>query len=343
MTLEPEYDNILSQRFQTGLEALRTTSSEVISMREINYDKTTKMKRGFPKITKKGAINRNGEMTPFVYKGRLMRMELSDPWHYTRQNGGKCSDTVAYIRDVGTNEILSSTGEGCYFHAAYVEDDVVYITGVVMNRRDTIRMFRSEDLIHWESWDLFSNPGWVYFNTGLTKGPDGYVLLMECNGPADIVGVPFTHFFATSPDLKQWTLMDYDKSSSKEYYTGGPWFRYSNGYYYMIVCIQLPCARYTNYIYRTSDFEAWEVGFYNPLLMPDEDDRLIAASLTETDSAFLEEVRTGFISSNSDIDMCDWNGKTYINYLAGNQLGFYYMCEAEYDGTVDEFLAANFE
>lgn len=312
-------------------------------MKEINYDKTTKMKRGFPKIKKKGAINRSGEMTPFVHKGRLMRMELIDPTRGLGVAEGERPKVVACIRDVGTNEILSYTGEGCYFYAAYTENDVVYITGVVMEHRDTIRIFKSEDLIHWESWDLFTRPGWTYFNTGLTKGPDGYVLLMECNTPTDIVGVPFTHFFATSPDLKNWTFMSNDKSSSKEYYTGGPWLRYSGGYYYMIVVAQLPCARYTNYIYRTKDFEAWEVGLYNPLLMPDEDDRLIAPSLTETDPKFLEEIGTGFLSSNSDMDMCDWKGKTYINYLAGNQKGFYYMCEAEYDGTVDEFLAANFE
>ena len=40
--------------------------------------------------------------------------------------------------------------------------------------------------------------------------------------------------------------------------------------------------------------------------------------------------------------MCDWQGKTIITYACGNQLGFVYTCEAEYDGTVDDFLAANF-
>lgn len=312
-------------------------------MTEINYDKNTKMLKGFPQIRKLGAINRSGEMTPFVHKGRLMRMELIDPRHGLWQMDNMQTKTVACIRDVATGEILSYTGEGCYFYAAYVEDDVVYITGVVLDHRDTIRIFKSEDLVNWESWDLFTNPGWVYYNTGLTKGPDGYVLLMESSHPKEIVGVPFTHFFAKSDDLKHWEMVDYNKSSSKEYYTGGPWFKYSEGYYYMIVCALLPCARYTNYIYRSKDLETWEVGFYNPLLMPSEDDRLIASSLTETDPKFLEELKTGFISSNSDMDMCDWKGKTYINYLAGNQKGFYYMCEAEYDGTVAEFLAANFE
>ena len=39
---------------------------------------------------------------------------------------------------------------------------------------------------------------------------------------------------------------------------------------------------------------------------------------------------------------CFWNGKTLITYLIGNQLGFYYMAEAEYDGCVADFLEACF-
>ena len=139
-------------------------------MREINYSADTEMLRGFPEIKKLGAINRSGEMTPFVWKGRLMRMELMDP---TRGVGflveGKRPPIRACVRDVEKNEILSYTGEGCYFYAAYTEGDTVYITGVVMEHRDTIRIFKSEDLVNWESWDLFTRPGWTYYNTGLTK------------------------------------------------------------------------------------------------------------------------------------------------------------------------------
>ena len=103
------------------------------------------MIRGFPVIKKLGAINRSGEMTPFVHKGRLMRMELMDPTHGlgTKDETGKCPPVRACIRDVEKNEILSYTGDGCYFYAAYVENDVVYITGVVMEHRDTIRIFAS--------------------------------------------------------------------------------------------------------------------------------------------------------------------------------------------------------
>ena len=36
--------------------------------------------------------------------------------------------------------------------------------------------------------------------------------------------------------------------------------------------------------------------------------------------------------------MCDFGGQTYINYIIGDQQGFYYMCEAWYDGPMGELL-----
>ncbi len=308
--------------------------------REINYDATTIMKNGYPKIKKLGACSPNGEMTPFVWNGRLMRMELCDPLNGTDNTVRR----YAIIRDVETGKILSEFAENSYFHAAYVENDTIYVTGVDMKNRGNINIYESKDLVNWEERVLLSNPGWVYYNTGLTKGPDGYVLLVEASDPVEHVGQKFTHFFATSPDMKEWTFMDYVLGYSKERYMGGPWLKYSEGWYYMIACAELPCRHFTNYIYRTKDFKDWYVGYYNPMLMADEDDRLISPRAADLSPELVEKITTtGFNINNSDPDMCDWNGKTYINYLAGNQLGYYYMCEAEYDGTVAEFLKHYFE
>ena len=77
--------------------------------------------------------------------------------------------------------------------------------------------------------------------------------------------------------------------------------------------------------------------------MPDEDDRKISPYAYDLSPELLEEMKTGFISSNSDIDMCERDGKTLITYNAGNQLGFYYLCEAEFEGTNQEFLESYFE
>ncbi len=288
---------------------------------EINYNAETKMLSGFPKIRKLGAVSPCGESSPFVFGGRLYRLELSDPTHGLDVR----APIRALIRDRETGEILSRFGEGCYYYSLYTENETVYVIGTKMQpprfSGDTLMLFESRDLRSWTARELLRNPGWQYYNTSLTRGPDGYVLCMEAGAPAEYVGAhPFTCFFAASPDLVHWEFTDYGKAFSKDRYNGGPWMRYADGWYYLISVTELPCCRYTNYIFRTRDFTDWEVGKYNPILMPD-----------------------GFLSSNADIDMCDWRGKTLITYNVGNQLGFYYLAEAEYDGPVDRFLAAYFD
>lgn len=310
-------------------------------MAEFNYDKNSVMKNRYPDIKKLGACSPNGEMTPFVWNGRLMRLELADKSKGVDPN----AITYACIRDVESKKILSYFAEDSYFHSAYVEDGVCYVLGVDKKERGAIRVYKSRDLISWTNEILLSNPGWVYFNTSLTKGPDGYVILMEAGQPKEHVGpCPYTFFFATSPDMKSWEFMDYDLGFSKERYMGGPWMKYSEGWYYVISVTALPCNHYTNYIYRTKDFKDWYVGYYNPILMPGEDDRKISPRAADIDDELLQRITTdGFIINNSDIDMCDYNGKVYINYACGNQLGFYYMAEAECEGTVAEFLKSYFE
>ena len=279
-------------------------------------------------------------MTPFVWEGRLMRLELMD----SGCGADSSIETCAGIRDVETGKIISRFADDSYFHSAYVENDTVYVTGVDKNKRSTIRIYKSHDLISWTNEVLFDNPGWRYFNAQITKGPRDYVIVLESDNP-EYAGEPFTLFFAKSPDLKEWTHLDPTKFViSTERYNGGPWLRYSEGWYYLITVTLLPCARYTNYIFRSKDLETWYVGYYNPLFMPDADDRKISPRAVDFTEQKLREIKHGgFNINNSDIDMCDWQGKTYINYLCGNQLGWYYMAEAEAEGTVAEFLKSFFE
>ena len=311
--------------------------------REINYTKDSVMKKGFPRIRKLGAVSPNGESSPFVFNGRAYRLELEDPSHGTDSSIPAC----ALIRDRETGDVLSRFAEGCYYHSLYLENDTVYVLGTRSDiprlSGDTVMLFESRDLVGWTSRELLSQPGWRFYNTSLTKGPDGYVLCLEADEPAEFVGIPFTAFFALSKDMVSWTMTDPEKGFPKQRYLGGPCLRYSRGYYYLIAVTELPCCRYTNYIYRTKDLDTWEVGLYNPILMPDEEDRRISPYAADLSPDLIRSIRTGFLSSNSDVDLCDWEGKTLFTYNVGNQQGFYYMAEAEYDGSVDDFLAANFE
>lgn len=308
-------------------------------MPEINYNAETTRSNRYPKITKLGACSPNGEVTPFVWNGKLMRLELDDPSKGT----DKTKTRYAVIRDCESGKIISRVAEDTYFHSGYVEGDTFYILGVDMETWDTIRIYSTKDLIHWENRDLLTNPGWGYCNTSLTKGPDGYVLLMEAWKPEELVGEPYTLFFATSPDLVNWTHLSPDHCISKDRYNGGPWMRYSEGWYYVISVTMLPGRIFTNYIFRTKDFLNWEVGNYNPILMPSEEDHMISPNAHDLTPEQIDQIQIAFNINNSDIDMCDWNGKVYINYLCGNQLGCYWMAEAVAEGTVAELLKSYFE
>ena len=309
-------------------------------MKEILYDENTKMIKGYPEIKKLGICSPYGEETPFVWNGRLYRLELIDP-----SFGLKKGIAKAGIRDVETGKIISTFAEDSYFHSAFVEDDKVYVTGVSMQGMDTIRIYESADLINWTGRDLLTNPGWAYCNSQITKGPDGYVIILEAGLPKECVGTEYTHFFATSPDMKNWTHLDPERYSlTKERYNGGPWIRYSDGYYYAIAVELLPGKRFSNILSRSKDLETGEVGKYNPLLMPSNEDKLYSPHICDFTEERLEQIKTAYNINNSDIDMCDWQGNVYINYLCGNQLGNYWMCEAIVENTtVADFLKNFFE
>ncbi len=305
-------------------------------MAEIHYNLQTKMLKGFPQIKKLGVVSPNGESTPFVWKGECYRLELCDKTCGTDYKNGAC----AIIRERDSGKIISCFGNGCYYYSFYQENDGAYVLGTKSENGNLcgseIILFESKDLKIWQSRSLISRDGWQFFNTALTKGDDGYVLLLEF-GP-----YPFSYTFARSENMIDWEFLVDDCIFGKDRYVGGPWMRFSEGWYYVIAVEQLPGAKYTNYIYRTKDFHTWYAGLYNPIFMPDENDRLISPNAFDLSEALLSKIPTGFISSNSDIDMCDLNGKTLFTYNAGNQQGFYYLAEAEYDGSVADFLKNNF-
>lgn len=313
-------------------------------MTEINYDRDTLMLKEYPEIRKLGACSPCGEMTPFVFDGKLRRLELTDDTKGLDVN----DESIGFlIRDVETGEVISRGGRGHYYFSGLLDGDTFRIfcverkTGTFYG--DTVKMFSTKNLTDFEETVLFSREGFQFFNTAAAKNENGYVMAVEANEPKELVGVPFTCFFAKSDDLVNWEFLPDDTAFPRHRYIGGPCMKYSQGWYYLFGVTELPCARYTNYLYRTKDFYIWEVGKYNPFLMPSNEDKNISPRAADFSEEFLGRIKTGFNINNSDVDLCDWNGKTYINYTVGNQLGFYYMCEAEYDGSMAELLSRFFE
>ena len=313
-------------------------------MKEINIIPTDRL-AGPPEIKKSGIITAHGsEMSLFIYRGRLMYLDASNCCvtdYFTKQEYAPIPDK-----------------KGTYFMQAFCDNDVVYAFATVNN---LVYCFSTEDLEHWtEGKVVLEFPqNFELFNTSVCKDEHGYKMAIEAAAASDDphpgretervsepnpwIGEKFTEFFASADDIWHFNLLPFENSYTKERYNACPSFRYYNGYYYMICLEALPCYRFAPYIYRTADFETWEIGFYNPLFIPSRED------LYPKEGVILpEEVKAApfkyINTNNSDVDICEFEGKTYIVYCTGNQ-GITWggvNCEAVYDGPLGEFLEANF-
>ena len=56
----------------------------------------------------------------------------------------------------------------------------------------------------------------------------------------------------------------------------------------------------------------------------------------------IDRIENAVNTNNSDIDLCEFGGKTVIVYSWGNQLGHEFLAIAEYDGSEEEFLKSFF-
>jgi hypothetical protein len=312
-------------------------------MNEINYGANMTMADP-PVIHKQGVVAQAGEMTPFVRQGRLMQVE-------TQSAGDPVTlifEGSFVIRDLEAGTCTKPVAPGWHFFSAYCEGATVYVFGTneQPNRvwgGDTIRMFWSDDLVSWQFKDVIRREGWLFYNTSVCRGDSGYVMAIEAGRPREQVGVPFTTFFARSDDLHNWTMMPDDICYSRDRYIACPALRYvaDDGYYYMVCLEALPKARYAPYIYRTRDFITWEIGLHNPILWISKEDRMIKEGIT-FDGPTTELIHSYLNINNCDVDFCEYQGKTIISYLTGDQLGTGFMCEAVYDGPLNDFLQAFF-
>ena len=308
-----------------------------------------------PIIQKTGAICSAMEQTPIVFGGKLILIESAS------ENG----QVFLRAHDYRNGRIYPGFAHGHYFASAYVENGVVYAFctsardngALTMYQSDdpstwhdprggqSVMMFWSRDLITWEGKEVLHIPKWRLWNTSVCKGADGYVMAIEVSpngeGHDPEVGSPFTCFFAKSPDLLEWTMMDTGCCYTRERYNACPALRFFEGWYYMICLEALPCTRYAPYIYRSRDLREWAVSDHNPIMMFGDEDR-VAHPLSNLTEAELELLECGLNINNSDVDLCEFEGKTYIYYANGDQMLYSFLEEAVYDGPIDEFLRGFF-
>lgn len=310
-------------------------------MNEIRFPAVEKL-QGAPKIQKSGIISAcGGECSVFVRNGRLLRLE--NEWDGFGGLEGPC----AVIRDYFTDEVLSVFGgDGTMFYSAYCEEESIY---AYATRDNVVYCYKTNNLSDWErSIAVVFPESFRLFNTAVCRGEGIYMMAVEAAAADNkdggkyensYVGTCFTEFFVKSDDLLSWSILPFGTAYTKERYNACPALKYSDGFYYMICLEELPCYRFAPYVYRTKDFDTWEIGFYNPLFTAGNEDLYPKTGVT-LPADVLQMQFQHINSNNSDVDLCEYEGKTYIVYASGNQ-GITWggcTCEAVYDGGLDEFL-----
>lgn len=307
-----------------------------------------------PLIRKLGTIECNNivETTPLLWKGELYRFEVVRRKSFTAENAdvhwSSLNDPpcLRFVH-VRTNTHTPCFAEGHTFGFPYVEGDTMY---VVTGSRpewgsDGLVFYRSTDLIHWEQYATLDLPGWKTYNMNIAKMGEEYTLLVEISAPVEEAGeIPFTFRFFKSTDLTHWTLTPKECVFQKDRYAGSPSIYTFEGdpYYYVGYLEEYPRYRFGNSVARSKDLIHWEFSPINPVLMYDEveDKKIGSPFLTPADRARID---AALDTNNSDMELCEYLGRTIIYYSWGNQRGTEFLAEACYEGGMHEFLKAFFE
>lgn len=306
-----------------------------------------------PVIRKLGTISCNCivETTPIVWKDTLYRFEVVRRKSYTSATTVKWdeledSPCLRFI-NVRTNEATPLFAEDHTFGFPIVVGDMMYVvTGVGRNwGADTLAFFRSADLIHWEKYTELPLPGFHIFNMNIAKMGDTYTLMIEISAPLDECGPqPFTFRFLQSKDMTNWTLMPKEYVFQKDRYAGSPalYTLEDDPHFYVGYLEAYPEHCFANCLARSKDLIHWEYSMVNPVLMYDEyeDKKIANPFLTPQDRARIEEALD---INNSDMELCEFLGRTIIYYSWGDQLGHEFLAEACYEGSMKEFLTGFFE
>ena len=290
-----------------------------------------------PLIKKLGTIDCDlVEATPIVFHGRLYRFEYVRPGYEPNKTG------ASYFRfiDVASGEPTASFAAGYNLGSAYVDQDTVYVYGVKGWGTPNIYVFWSNDLENWSSRPALKLPGWEIYNTSVCKGRGRYVMAFEVGKPPEVVGRAFTSRFAESTDLVHWNLLDEPHVYTKARYSACPALRFIDDLYYMIYLEARPGPTYESHVVRSKDLIHWESSPLNPVLQFSPEDKHIAnPKLTAAQRGRIAEAVN---RNNSDVDLCEFEGKVVIYYSWGNQQGIEHLAEAVFDGTMESFLRGFF-
>jgi len=194
-----------------------------------------------------------------------------------------------------------------------------------------IYRFTSADLKQWDKHlAIARHPGEHLFNANVCKDDQGYVMAYESNLP-----VQWSFRFARSSDLAAWKEVEGINFSDTGEQTAcaNPTIRYFSPYYYVMYGAwrwkgpglwykyRLDETKYVTFVARSKDLALWE--------------------LSPTEYPMLDPV-AGEGINNTDADLFEWEGNTYVYYATGDQQTWGTIRVAMYPGPLKAFFEAYF-
>jgi hypothetical protein len=263
------------------------------------------------------AIHKGMENTPLVFQGRpILLMNRRDD---TKVNTDGYLDTVnCYILDLQTGEDLGTFAEGHSFINGIVDGERLHVFATEGTNREwfqSIYHFWTDDLKTWQrELAIEKGANENLFNPSVCRDDQGFLMAYESNQP-----VQFCFRFARSKDLSQWeTIPGLNFAGEHQEYSACPAIRYFAPYYYVIYLHAATPEHpgWTSYIARSKDLATWELSPMNPVL----------------------EAGPGEGHNNSDVDLFELDGKTYLYYATGDQATWCSLRVAMHPGPMKEFL-----
>ena len=262
------------------------------------------------------------ENTPFVFGNRpLLALNYRDDTK-NKTEGYKAS-MYLFIRDLCTGQEVARFGEGHSFVSAFVNGPQLNVFASEGTNHDwfqSIYRFTSADLKTWKRELAIPQEGGEHlFNCSLCRDGQGFLMAYESNLP-----VGFCLKFARSRDLAKWEKLPglvFAGVGGKEY-SACPAIRYFAPYYYVIylhAAIQGHNG-WVSFLARSKDLLAWELSPLNPIL----------------------EAGPGEGINNSDVDLFEWEGNTYVYYATGDQATWGSVRVAMHAGPVRQFFESCF-
>ncbi len=261
------------------------------------------------------------ENTPVVFNDRLLLMSNYRPGGFY----AKGEDAFLYIDDLQTGKEVARFGQGHSFVSAIVEDNELNVFaleftdfGKIMNSYGINRLVTT-DLQNWKiEKAILPDGGEHLFNSSVCIDGKGFLMAYESDKP-----VQFCFKFARSADLSNWKKVPgLVFTGEHNEYSACPVIRFHPPFYYVIY-LHAPMEGHNGWISfmaRSSDLETWELSPFNPIL----------------------EASPGEGINNSDVDILEYEGRTYLYYATGDQETWGTVRVAMYDGIEKEFFERHF-